>query len=53
LSLSVGAGHATEVNVDGVVVRTFYLLEGKQQWMILFNEDFEQLKKKNGMENRG
>jgi len=53
ISLSVGPGNANEVEVDDVSVIAFYLLEGKQLWTTLFNEDFGRLKEKNDLENSG
>jgi len=53
LSIAVGSGNGKEVEIDNVSVSAFYSLEDKRQWITLFNDDFEQLKKKNGMENSG
>jgi RHS repeat-associated protein len=53
LSFAVGPNSKNDIEVDDVSVSAFYLLEGKQQWTTLFNEDFGQLNEKNGIENTG
>ena len=47
LSVCVGAGLDTEVEIDDVAVKAFYSLEEKSQWITLFKDDFRQINEKN------
>jgi hypothetical protein len=49
VSFSFGHNHATDVEINDVVVRALNSQEDKQQWLTLFNEDFERLNEKNSM----
>ena len=53
LSVCVGAGLDTEVEIDDVAVRAFYSLENEKKWFTLFSEDFGRLKEKNDLAGSG
>ncbi len=53
LSFSVGPDNASHIEIDDVSVSAFYSLEEKNQWITLFNDDFQWLKEKNDFGSSG
>ncbi|NIM13622.1 MAG: hypothetical protein GTO45_16010, partial [Candidatus Aminicenantes bacterium] len=53
LSFSVGPDNTNHIEIDDVFVSAFYSLEEKNQWLTLFNDDFQWLKEKNDLGSSG